>query len=292
MEIAIIGAGVAGLSAARILDAEGHSVTVFDKSGGLGGRCATRRTDLCNFDHGAPVAHNLPLDFPMDGFAEWQGGVLARPGMSSLGKHLADGLRVKKKRGVTGLHRHGDHWRVEGGDQRAYDAVLLAIPHPQAVALLGARAAGFAGLDAVRMAPVLTAMAAFEAPVRGVADWPEPIGKAIHNSAKPGRGKMDAWVLHATPAYSAAHVENDKPAIAAALIAAFREATGAPEPAYLAGHRWRYGLTEMPMGQPFLWDADQHIGLAGDWCLGPTVGDAMESGQALARAVLYSPIGA
>jgi renalase len=287
MDIAIIGAGVAGLSAARLLDAEGHTVTVFDKSGGLGGRCATRRTDLCNFDHGAPVAHNLPFDFPMAGFAEWRGGVLAKPGMSSLGKHLAEGVKVKKKREITGLHRHGDHWRVEGGDSRAYDAILLAIPHPQAVALLGARAEGFAGLDGVRMSPVVTAMAAFDAPVTGVADWPDPIGKVIHNSAKPGRAKTDAWVIHATAAYSAAHFDDEKPEIAANLIAAFRQATGAPEPAYLVGHRWRYGLTAIPMGQPFLWDSTQKLGLAGDWCLGPTVGDAMESGQALARAVLY-----
>ena len=54
MRMAIIGAGIAGLSCAESLRRGGHEVTVFEKSRGIGGRIATRRTpeDL-RFDHGA-----------------------------------------------------------------------------------------------------------------------------------------------------------------------------------------------------------------------------------------------
>lgn len=288
MNIAIIGAGIAGLSAARALHAQGQTVTVFEKSGGLGGRCATRRTDIANFDHGAPVAHNLPLGFEEDALVEWHGGLLAKPGMSSLGKLIAGDVNVKKRREITGITRNGATWQLDGGDGRDYDALLLAIPHPQAITLLGRNSDLFKGLDGVTMAPVVTAMAAFDAPVTGLAQWPDPIGKVICNSAKPGRGKSEAWVIHATPEYSAANIDTDKPAIAEALVKVFRAATGAPEPTYTAGHRWKYGLTAAPMGQPFVWNADQQIGLAGDWCLGSTVGDAVESGEGLAKAVLYT----
>ncbi len=51
--IAIIGAGMAGITAARTLMQAGHRVTVFEKSKGLGGRMATRRTEFGSFDHGA-----------------------------------------------------------------------------------------------------------------------------------------------------------------------------------------------------------------------------------------------
>ncbi len=51
--VAIIGAGIAGITAARTLAQAGHHVTVFDKSAGLGGRMATRRTEFGSFDHGA-----------------------------------------------------------------------------------------------------------------------------------------------------------------------------------------------------------------------------------------------
>ena len=50
---AIIGAGMAGISAARTLVQAGHRVSVFEKSRGAGGRMATRETPFGNFDHGA-----------------------------------------------------------------------------------------------------------------------------------------------------------------------------------------------------------------------------------------------
>lgn len=42
--IAIVGSGIAGLTCARILQQEGHKVTLFEKSKGPGGRVATRLT--------------------------------------------------------------------------------------------------------------------------------------------------------------------------------------------------------------------------------------------------------
>ena len=55
MKIAIIGAGIAGLSAGQALAKKGHEVHVFEKSRGVGGRMATRYSDESaehRFDHG------------------------------------------------------------------------------------------------------------------------------------------------------------------------------------------------------------------------------------------------
>lgn len=49
---AVIGAGMAGISAARTLMQAGHLVSVFEKSHGAGGRMASRNTPYGNFDHG------------------------------------------------------------------------------------------------------------------------------------------------------------------------------------------------------------------------------------------------
>lgn len=50
---AVIGAGMAGITCASTLVQAGHSVTVFEKSRGVGGRMATRDSAFGTFDHGA-----------------------------------------------------------------------------------------------------------------------------------------------------------------------------------------------------------------------------------------------
>ena len=52
-QIAVIGAGVAGLACARRLVDLGHGVTVFERASAAGGRIATMRTEIGSFDHGA-----------------------------------------------------------------------------------------------------------------------------------------------------------------------------------------------------------------------------------------------
>ncbi len=53
LNIAIIGAGMAGTTAARTLVQAGHRVHVFEKSRGAGGRMSTRESVHGSFDHGA-----------------------------------------------------------------------------------------------------------------------------------------------------------------------------------------------------------------------------------------------
>lgn len=63
LKIAIVGAGPSGLTCARRLAAAGTAVTVFEKGRGVGGRCATRRSDVGPFHHGAPsfTARSTPF---------------------------------------------------------------------------------------------------------------------------------------------------------------------------------------------------------------------------------------
>ena len=50
--IAVVGAGIAGITCARTLTQAGHHVTVFEKSHSAGGRMSTRETEFGSFDHG------------------------------------------------------------------------------------------------------------------------------------------------------------------------------------------------------------------------------------------------
>jgi renalase len=51
--IAVVGAGIAGLACARTLVQAGHAVTVFEKNDHVGGRAASIDTPFGSFDHGA-----------------------------------------------------------------------------------------------------------------------------------------------------------------------------------------------------------------------------------------------
>ena len=67
MRIAIVGAGIAGLSCADALAARGHRVRLFDKGRCPGGRMSTRRAQLdgrdMQFDHGAQYFTARDADF-------------------------------------------------------------------------------------------------------------------------------------------------------------------------------------------------------------------------------------
>jgi hypothetical protein len=51
-QIAVVGAGMAGVACARTLAQAGHKVTLIEKSIGIGGRMATRNSGFGTFDHG------------------------------------------------------------------------------------------------------------------------------------------------------------------------------------------------------------------------------------------------
>jgi hypothetical protein len=330
--IAIVGAGIAGLAcAATLLDA-GHRVTLFDKGRSAGGRVATRRASRradgpgASFDHGAQFATGRGAGFAAllarlqdeGAVAPWPAAQRGRdpvftgvPGMSALPHAMAE--RIKAKGGVILAERHVA-WLHDGGVLRhlpaseatpgstqdhggevtgAFDAVLLAVPAPQAGPLLATRGSRFAsGLRDVVIAPCWAVMATFVAPVVAadvIRPEGSPLGWIARNSARPGHAATpDAWVLHASAAWSRAHLEDSAEAVIPALMQAFEAVVGSSLPAAtsVVGHRWRFALVETPLGQPCLWDASEAIGVCGDWCLGPRVEAAYDSGIALATEVL------
>jgi predicted NAD/FAD-dependent oxidoreductase len=127
--VAVVGAGVAGLSAARVLSDHGLEVTVLDKGRGPGGRISTRESSQgWSMDHGAqyftardPVFRTHLASWEAEGVvARWEGRFVravggsleparsedrwvGTPGMRALALHLAEGLEVRTGLRVTEL---------------------------------------------------------------------------------------------------------------------------------------------------------------------------------------------
>ncbi|MEM9744772.1 MAG: NAD(P)-binding protein [Pseudomonadota bacterium] len=288
--VAVIGAGAAGLYAGARLKAQGLSVRLFDKSRAIGGRLATRRHDDQRWNHGAPHADGVINRFPELAQRLIEAGAidatqdrLGHPdGMRFLFSSLADELSLELGEAVSSLEVVDDGLRVPG--HRPVDAVLLAVPAPQAVALLEAsRIPVPAALQAVTFRPRWTLVLETAEPVPEL----ERVDDSVVRSAELqtiGQPEQRAWVVHATDAWSLAHLEEAKDAAASALHAHLEAVLGRElATTYCRAHRWRYALTDQPLGVPCLWDG--RIGLCGDWCLGPTVGDALASAEALVNTL-------
>lgn len=169
-ETLIIGAGMAGLVAARELAGNGADVIVLDKGRGVGGRMATRRFAGGRFDHGAQFLTVRSNEFAglvdrlvddgvvtvwSHGFADGltgDGSLLtgtpdgspaahtpARdghpryrgvPAMSSIPKALADGLDVRLQVQALAVHREEDGWRVEAEGGERYRSRSIIVTAP------------------------------------------------------------------------------------------------------------------------------------------------------------------
>lgn len=294
--IAVIGAGLAGLTAASAVRAAGLAPVVFEKSRGLGGRLATRRTEFGGIDHGAQY---LSADGPafrrfLDGLseagalAEWTTGRwVGMPGMSGAVRPLADGLDIQLGTEISAIEETDAGLVLHAGDRRhgPFDHVALTCPAPQALRLWPGAAARLAPVE---MAPCYTGLYAFDAPLPG----PETLrtetgalGWVARNGAKPGR-TGETWVVQASPGWSAANLEREKDEAAALLFAELTALLGValPRPVHIAGHRWRHAFATQPLGVPCFCDGPVVIG--GDWCLGARAEDAWNSGRAIADAML------
>ena len=313
--VAVIGAGVTGLTCAALLARHSIAPVVYEKSRGLGGRVATRRRDDgLTFDHGAQYFTARSASFralvddaqrrgeirpwmPVTAAGErardepWFVGV---PTMNAWLKPYAEGLDLRTQAEAVRFVPDGVRWRIafkSGETSEPYDLIVSSAPVVQARLLAVADPALVSALADVVMAPCWAVMAAFESRVAVDLDVARPASDALawvaRNGTKPGRGDVDTWVLHGSPAWSTAHLEDDAADVERVLLQTFADLVGAlPAVRYATAHRWRYALTTRPLGQPYATNAAGTLFLGGDWTLGPRIECAHDSGVAMAAAVL------
>jgi renalase len=312
--VAVVGAGIAGLAAARKLQDQGYDVQVFDKGRGVGGRTSVRRQPPFEFDHGAQyftardkqfVPHvrawcEAGLVAPWPGrIGSWNDGVwrdgsqqtryVGVPGMNTIAKHLATGFNVATGVRVTQLRREVSKWCVleESGEAAAsFDAIVIALPSAQAAELLVGQRELAESARRCSMSPCWAVMLGFDRPLAipydGAFIRESPLSWIARNSTKPGRSPSEAWILHASPQWSDAHMDDPPEQVTVALTRAFGRliASEAPAATFAVAHRWRYAAVPKPLEVGALWDADARVAVCGDWCQGGRIEGAFLSGMA------------
>jgi renalase len=330
MKILVIGAGVAGLTAARMLCETGHAVRVVDRARAPGGRLATRhvlnadadRAEHASlaFDHGAQyfTARDPSFASEVESWQQarivqaWQGKLATFdsegreavedqqtrwagvPAMSAIGRHLAGSLDVTCGVRVTTLARDGGGWTATTADGEILgrsDAIVLAVPAPQAVPLLIAAPNLVEVAARVAMHPCWAALVAFDdrvkAPFDGAFVSSSPLAWIARDRSKPRRQLAETWVLHASADWSVSHLGDSADAVGPFLLNAFADLVRAqlPHPVHLSAHRWRHACADPALAVGALADDDARLVVCGDWCLGNRVEAAFLSGRAAAERI-------
>ncbi|MBD2119825.1 FAD-dependent oxidoreductase [Trichocoleus sp. FACHB-262] len=174
-DVAVVGAGIAGISCAQQLRQWGYRVVVVEKSRGLGGRIATRRVQDTCADYGARhlsaqgehLAQLIPVLCENQILRTWTDTVYelgsdrhlhapqpqdiyprytAPAGMSAIAKFLATGLDIQRSQRVEAIALPPENtWQLTLANPSdpaatptmlAAQAVVVAIPAPQALTLL------------------------------------------------------------------------------------------------------------------------------------------------------------
>ena len=309
MAVVVVGAGIAGVACAVELAAAGVPVRLVDRARTVGGRMASKRIDGRPVDLGA--AYFTVRD---PGFAQvvarWQSAGLARPwtselavfgkggdrsrapgpvrwaapgGLRSLVAALADGLPVELEHRVV---------RVGPGptvDCAAADAVVLAMPDPQARRLVDDDSSAAARLDGREWRPVISVAAGWSR-----REWP-PMTAAFVNDhpvislvADDGARRGDAapvLVAHTVSDVARRYDSCPGDAVAPVLDALRRMLGLRTDPAWTHAHRWRYAAPTADRDDTFHL-GDDGIGLAGDGWGSARIETAWRSGTDLGRILV------
>lgn len=325
MRIAVIGAGIAGLVAARDLSDAGHEVVVFEKSRGLGGRMAARRSE-----GGAVVDHGLPvLDVPRDGVLAGYVVELATDdlvevdapgqpvpgrstegapqlawasGMTRLPKALAHGLEVVTDTRVAAIRADGEMLEVaqdQGNTLGTYDWVIVTAPGAQAADLLDHSPRGAVRAADLRAVPydlaVMVLVGVAVAPPEWFAHRPltGPITYVTSETAKE-RAPVDgvaSFVVRLDPDVSERLMEASDAAVLAEALPALAKVLGKPAatPAWTQVKRWRYSTARDRLDQQVMNPEGTRVLVAGDAvAAGPRMEDVAATGQWAARRILDS----
>lgn len=316
----LLGAGLAGLTAARELTRQGHNVLIVDKGRGVGGRLATRRIANGRADHGAQYFSARSADFQALTQTMLTAGVVhewhveesdpasfhhprfvGAEGMSSIAKYLANGLTVQTEKRAVKVSQIESGWQVtfDDGQSVSADSLIVTIPAPQVLALW--QESGLllapdeqAALESIHYEPCLALLLQLSQPSNvptpgGLKLPPDsPVSWIADNQQKGVSPGLSTVTIHASHSYSQQHLDDpDLNALVPTLVAAVADYIS---PETIVGqqiHRWRYSNATVRYQEPFL-SANTKAPLlfGGDGFGQGNVEGAYLSGLAMARALL------
>ena len=285
----LIGAGIAALSAAEQLRANGCNIVLLEKSRSPGGRMATRYMDGATLDHGAQfitaraayLKQKLQQMVDTEQAVVWHSNRHGTPryrgeiGMRSISQWLGREIPILTQRTVTRLDYQADRWSVlcDSGETFHSRRVLATIPTPQLLTLLASSnypddTAHLEALKAIVYAPTLALLAVLKEPSTmpppGILKLAEhPVLATITDNRVKGISARPALTLHSSLPFAQTHLEDLSTATADKLIQAAQAHIQFSIENWVL-HRWRYAQCTQRHHEDYVRFRSCPLWLAGD----------------------------
>ncbi len=317
-KIAIVGAGIAGLTLAKQLGTSYATVCIYEKSRGVGGRLATRYNDSYQFDHGCPsftaessLFTTFIQPYILDGtLTIWEPKIvklseektaelskpkqyLAIPKMNAFAKNISKTLNYQLLTEVIELVSSENKWLLKTQQhQDLYDWIVFAIPAPQLSKLLPTHVSFYPLIQNLQMAPCFSLLVGLKKPLNVKWDIAEiansPIKLIINDHCKPGRLENASLVIHSNEEWSTMHLSEPKEAVEVLLQRELCKLVDLSINDIICStiHLWRYSTVKPKSNASTpLIDFDNCIAACGDWQGNGTVESAFLNAHKLAKTL-------
>ncbi|BAW96586.1 FAD dependent oxidoreductase, putative [[Synechococcus] sp. NIES-970] len=323
LDVAIIGAGLAGIHCGQQLQAKGLKVALFDKSRGIGGRLATRRVADQSLDHGLSYweiggEHTAALTKKLTALGllqswsvattasvdpkDWQTLVgehrwMAPDGMTAIAKYLAQDLVIHRGQQLTTLQPMANHWVLTfaQGETVTAKQVVLALPLPQVITLTYSFITVRDRPPEVFYDPALSLMVGYgglnlDFPWQGLHLTKHPLWRTISREGEKRSPSNMTLVCQTTGSFASAYLDRaDLAPVASQLLENLQTLFHLPQPLWWQIHRWRYAIPKNSSGQAYYrFSTSVPLLACGDWCFGHGIEGAIASGLATATFLLDS----
>ena len=309
--VAIIGAGLSGLSCAQVLHQAGVDVRLIERAARVGGRCATRLWQGHLVDHGvqyftaqssefkrellASLRQFRPIIPPILDQSKKVVFSVAGPrfyvlqGNNYFPQVLSRGLNIQLNCPVDTVTFHDDHIECLG---ERYRAVVSSLPAPQTNRLFSL---GQASDDYVCCVSALLEYSDVEIPEaretygRIFPEDTEPLKASYcenHKSSRIVGHNKTVFVVHAGPQFSLKFADRPADEYVPLLVQANDEVWKIPAGKCTAtfGHRWRLSQPAEQERHPFTLPRGAFV--CGDSCCAPIVEEVWLDGRRAAEEVL------
>ena len=300
----VIGSGISGATIANLLNKK-HTVDLYDKARGLGGRSSFKRLDkIRGFDHGTQYFSPKTPEFKR--FTKkliekkilkiWEGNhkflsdkkkenkkhvkVIGRKGNNDISKYLLKNVRCYFQSELKKINFHNRKWNLifNDGEIKNYENLILTCPFPQLKKLSKKYIKNSFIKERIKMDANITILIEIKKTNLGFSSFlfnDRILGWAgYENSKKRFNSKTDLWTLQSTFNWANKKINQNKvlkKTNAKILIDKFFKLTGIKRTKVLfsLNHGWKYSSNSKPLKLKSYWNSRLNLGVCADWFNGP-----------------------